>query len=190
MRAFDFVLLFFSFVYALALSHLLMTAARMLRHRRTIVFSWPQALWMIAALLLVIGNWISLWDFHNATIMSAGAIGILFAFNVMVYLDCALVSPDFNTGGIVNLREFHDQQGPTYIAAALVTVVAAVLLNWIVAGMGAQNWANQNGLVIAMLVPPAAAFAIRRNVWVQVLAPLALAALMTAFIFIYYPVLK
>lgn len=190
MRAFDFVLLFFSFVYALALSHLLMTAARMLRHRRTIVFSWPQALWMIAALLLVIGNWISLWDFHNATTMSAGAIGILFAFSVMVYLDCALVSPDFNTDGVVNLQEFHEQQGPTYIGTALVTVVAAMVLNFIIGGMGAQNWANQNGLVIAMLVPPAAALLFRRSTLVQILAPLALTALMSVFVIVYYPVLK
>ncbi|HET9394390.1 MAG TPA: hypothetical protein VFO29_12815 [Candidatus Rubrimentiphilum sp.] len=190
MRAFDFILLFFSFVYALALSHLLMTAARMIRHRRTIVFSWPQALWMIAALLLVIGNWVSLWDFHNAVRMSAAVIGILFSFSVLVYLDCALVSPDFNADGVVNLQEFHELQGPTYIAVALATVVAALVLNWIVGGMGAQNWANQNGLVVSMLLPPAAALILRKSSLVQVLAPLVLAAFMIVFISIYYPVLK
>lgn len=190
MRAFDFVLLFFSFVYALALTHLLMTVARMIRYRQSIVFSLPQALWMLVALILVVGNWISLWDFHAVANITATAIAGGFAFSILVYLCCALVSPDFNNAGAIDLREFHARQGTAYMGAALVTVIASVVMNVVAATtMGIQKWGNENTLVFAMLVPAIAALAVRKP-WVQVVAPLALAGIATAYIFVYYPILK
>ena len=130
----------------------------------------------VCGITFVIGNWLSLWDFHGWTTITAAAIAIGFAFNILVYLDCALVSPDFKMDGVVNLLEFHERQGSTYIGAILITGIVAVVLNWVVGiGMGVQNWANQNVLVIAMLVPPIAALLMRKNAWVQVLAPIVLA---------------
>ena len=67
----------------------------MIRHRRTIVFSLPHVLWMLTALLLVVTNWLSLWDFHNLTTMPQATIAAGFGFSVLSYFFCALVSPDF-----------------------------------------------------------------------------------------------
>jgi hypothetical protein len=190
MKAFDFVLLFFSFVYALALTHLLMATTRMIRYRSSIVFSAPHALWMLVALVLVISNWISLWDFHTVTKITAAAISVGFAFSILVYLACALLSPDFDKDGTLDLREFHERQGATYMGAMFVTLIASIVVNAAAASsMGIQSWGSENTLVIIMVVPMVAAFFVRKP-WVQVLAPLVLAALMTAYIFVYYPVLK
>lgn len=190
MRAFDFVLLFFSFVYALALTHLLMAGALMIRHRRSIIFSVPHALWMVVALALVLSNWLSLWDFHTMAKISATVIAVGFAFSVLVYLACALVAPDFYKADRVDLRQFHERQGATYMGAMLVTLVASVIVNLAAAsGMGMQNWGNENTLVVVMLPPMLAAVFVRRP-WVQVAAPLILAGMLVAYIFIYYPVLK
>jgi len=38
-RPFDFIILFFSFIYTLALTHLLFAVTRMVRHRRMLTFS-------------------------------------------------------------------------------------------------------------------------------------------------------
>jgi hypothetical protein len=190
MKAFDFVLLFFSFVYALALTHLLMAAARMIRHRQGIVFSAPHILWMFIALILVIGNWISLWDFHVFTKITATVIAVGFAFSILVYLVCALVTPDFTGGGPFDLREFHRLQGSTYMGAGFATLIASVAVNAAAAAsLGMQNWGNENTLVIAAVVPMAAAFFVRKS-WVQIVAPLILVVLLAAYIFIYYPFLK
>lgn len=189
MRAFDFVLLFLSFVYTLALTHLLMSVARMIRYRNDIVFSLPQALWMLVALGLVVGNWISLWDFHKLAKISASEIGAAFAFSILVYLDSALVSPDFDKDGTIDLRAFHDRQGPAYIGAALATVAVSVVINLAAGGVGVPNWASENAVVLAMVPPAIAALAFRQP-WVQVLAPLVLAGLTFAYIFMYYPVLQ
>jgi hypothetical protein len=191
MRAFDFVLLFFSFVYALALTHLLMAAARMIRYRRSVVFSVPHAMWMLVALALVISNWISFWDFHTFTKISAAEISVGFAFSILVYLACALLSPDFDPGGTIDLRAFHEQQGTTYMGAMFVTLVASVVLNAVAASsVGLQSWGNENTLVIAMLPPMIAALVARKTLWVQVVAPLILAVELIAYIFLFYPVLK
>jgi hypothetical protein len=70
LRPFDFIILFFSFIYALALGHLLLAATFMIRYRRRIAFSLAHAIWMFDALLFLTANWISLWDFHTAAAIS------------------------------------------------------------------------------------------------------------------------
>jgi len=130
-RAFDFVLLFFSFVYALALTHLLMASAQMIRHRRNVVFSLPQALWMLVALVLVISNWISLWDFHSLVRIPATVISLGFVFSILVYLACALVSPDLKHDGIVDLRKFHELQGKTYMGRQWECKTGPTKIHWL-----------------------------------------------------------
>lgn len=187
MRAFDFVLLFFSFVYALALTHVLMSAARMIRYRRSISFSLAHGLWMLFALLLVVGNWLSLWDFHRLANIPEGTIAAGFAFSVLTYFCCALVSPEFRNDEPLDLRAFHRAQGPTYIGAALLTVLVALALNFAAgSGLGIQKWSDENALVIAMVVPTVAALWLRAA-WVQIAAPFALSVLMITYIFFYYP---
>ena len=74
MQAFDFIMLFFSLIYPLALTHLLLAVNAIIRYRRKIQFSAPQAIWMFDVLLAVSINWISLWDFHEVLEISLEAI--------------------------------------------------------------------------------------------------------------------
>ena len=167
-----------------------MAGALMIRHRRNIVFSVPHALWMVVALALVLSNWVSLWDFHTMAKISATVIAVGFAFSVLVYLACALVAPEFYKADSIDLRAFHERQGATYMGAMLVTLVASIIVNVAAAsGVGMQNWGSENTLVVAMLPPMLAALIVRKP-WVQVAAPLVLAGMLLAYIFIYYPVLK
>ncbi|MFX4501401.1 hypothetical protein ABTA59_19515, partial [Acinetobacter baumannii] len=74
MHPFEFIILFFSFIYTLALTHILFAATRMIRHRRQLVFSWPHALWMANALVFLAANWLSLWDLHESKTLTLEAI--------------------------------------------------------------------------------------------------------------------
>ena len=100
MTPFEFLTVFFSFAYALAFSHVLLAAAEMIRHRRVLVFSWPHALWMANAVMLLFSNWISLYDFRSMEVMSLGTILTLFVFVTTLYFTCALVTPDFDAGTV------------------------------------------------------------------------------------------
>src|SRR5438045_2063200 len=109
MHPFDFIIVFLSFVYALALTHLLFAATRMIRHRRELIFSWPHALWMLAIALTLGANWLSLWDFHTLQDVDLVTIVAGLAFSTVQYFVCALVSPDFEEGETYDMRMFHER---------------------------------------------------------------------------------
>ena len=189
MNPFEFVLLFLSFIYTLALTHLLFAWTRMIRYRRQLTFSWPHFLWMLVALVSLADNWISLWDFRAQKSLALAPLASLFLFVIIVYFECALVSPDFDGGETYDMQRFHEHEGPTYIAATLAMCIASIAVN-LIAGtaMGATNWLNENSLVLIMLFPPIAALAIKR-MWIQLLAPAVSLALNVAYAVIYYPIL-
>src|SRR3954449_7585664 len=62
MTPFEHVTALFSFVYALALTHLLARVAELIVARDRVKFSGLLALGMANAVLLVFSNWLSIWD--------------------------------------------------------------------------------------------------------------------------------
>ena len=189
MGPFEFIIAFLSFIYALALTHLLFAWTRMIRHRRQLVFSWPHLLWMLAAFSNLGANWLSLWDFRRVKSLSITAIAAVFVLVVINYFVCALVSPDFEEGETYDMKRFHECEGATYIAAFLALIIASILINLFAgAALNVTNWWNENALVSAMLIAPIAALLVRRN-WMQVLAPAVELALAVAYSVIYYPAL-
>ncbi len=186
MHPFEFIILLFSFVYALAFTHLMFAATRMIRHRRALVFSWPHALWMLSALLLLLANWISTWDFHTLEVLPMGLILLGFSFAALLYFICALVAPDFEDGESFDMKAFHAREGRTYIGAFLVLVLISAAENFAAgASFAIQNWAASNLLVILMVPPVAIALFVRRD-WVQVLCPALVALSTLAFLFVFY----
>ncbi|HEV2364122.1 MAG TPA: hypothetical protein VGS12_08000 [Caulobacteraceae bacterium] len=91
LQPFEFIILFLSIIYTLALNHLLHAAARMIRYRRRIVFSWPHALWMLDTLVILLVNWLSLWDFAHKQVLSLGFIAGVLGFVIIQYFVCTLV---------------------------------------------------------------------------------------------------
>ena len=187
MNPFEFIILFFSFIYTLALTHLLFAWTRMIRHRRQLVFSWPHLMWMLVALGNLSINWISLWDFRTEGSLPLGTIAAGFLFVIINYFVCALVSPDFEGGETYNLQRFHECEGPTYIGATLVLILASITANFFAGALlGVSNWSNENDLVIAFVVPVVLPLLVKRA-WVQVASPAALLAGVIAYAVIYYP---
>lgn len=188
MKSFEFLILFFSFAFALALTHLLFAATRMIRHRRTLIFSWPHALWMATALMLLLGNWLSLFDFRAKESIDLPTVFMLFAVVIMLYFACALVSPDFEEGETYDMTAFHEREGRTYIGALLVLVLVSFAANIDANHEGVAAWGAENTLVGLMIVPTVLAL-VTRNRFAQILCPLALLGLSLAFMVIFYPVL-
>jgi hypothetical protein len=190
MRPFDFIITFFSFIYSLGLTHILFAATRMIRHRKRLVFSWPLALWMGAALLLLSSNWLSFWDFHQMASLSIWAIIGGFALVVGMYAICALVTPDVDGEDGLDMRAFYERQRPTFLVAFMVLMVIGLVLNWGAgAAMGVTSWSDQNLAVVPMtlaVLPPM----LTRRPWVQVASPLVLIATLMFYTIHYYPTLQ
>jgi hypothetical protein len=190
MRPFDFVITFLAFIYALALTHLLLAAAHMIRHRRNLVFDWAHGLWMAAAFVLLWANWISLWDFHTLDTFTLATIAIAFLYSIIQYLVCALVSPRLDGDDGLNMHVFHETQGRTYIAAFVMLIGVSIPINYFAgSGLNVQNWAKENAVVIAML-PIVIAPLLWRARWIQIGTPIVLLALLIAYMLMFYSELR
>jgi hypothetical protein len=117
MGAFDHVTVLLSFVYALALTHLLTRMGSLIVARKRVIFSGLLCLAMANAILFVYSNWLELWDLHAIHDWDIVTISIQFAFAVMVYFVCLLAAPEHTEGGEIDMREFYRlQHRPFYFA--------------------------------------------------------------------------
>jgi hypothetical protein len=64
MSAFEHVMSLISFVFALAIAHLLTCAVAIFRARSRVRLSFTHAAWMIVSLLQVMSWWLAFWDFR------------------------------------------------------------------------------------------------------------------------------
>ena len=129
MSAFEHVTALLSFVYALALTHLLARVAELIIARDRIKFSGLLALGMVNAVLLVFVNWLSLWDLRSVTSWDIGSVAIQFLFAVSVYVVCALVAPKVSDEGVLDLEDFFWRQRFYFYGAIIICLVLALLAN-------------------------------------------------------------
>jgi hypothetical protein len=181
MSAFEHVTALLSFVYALALTHLLARIAELIVARERVKFSGLLALGMVNAILLVFVNWLSLWDLRSVTSWDLASIAIQFLFAVSVYVICALVGPKMPDDGTIDLEDFFWRQRRYFYGAIIVCLVLALLAN--LDFLKTPNTAllvKENLGTIAILVPSVVGL-ISRNSVVQWVAGVSLLALTIGF---------
>jgi hypothetical protein len=149
---FEHVILLLSFVYALALTHLLSGVARLLHAAARVRFSWVHAGWMLNALIIIVANWIGFWDMRQLPSWSVGMILFTLAMAIANYLQVALVCPEVGDEGIVDLHDFHRRQGRRYIGAFVISLLFALFANIVFgAEYNFRDLLEQNLAVIPML---------------------------------------
>ena len=181
MSAFEHVTALLSFVYALALTHLLARIAELVVARERVRFSGLLALGMVNAVLLVFVNWLSLWDLRSVTNWDLASIAIQFLFAVSVYVICALVGPKMPDDGSIDLEDFFWRQRTYFYGAIITCLVLALLAN--LDFLKTPNTAllvKENLGTLAILVPAVVAF-ISGNRLVQWTAGVCLLALTITF---------
>ena len=189
MNPFEFIIIFFAFVYSLALAHLLFAWTRMIRHRRQITFSWPHLLWMLVAMFLLAVDWLSTWDYRTFDKLPLVEISSAFLFVVLNYFFCALVSPDFEGGETYDLERFHSTEGRTYILVFLATVTIAIVENFLAGEkLGLTKQGAENALVLFQLPLSLLPLFVKRA-WAQIVAPAVILMTVVAYGAMFYPVL-
>ena len=168
MAAFEHVMVLVSFVYAVALTHLLSCTASYVRAWSRLRFSWAYAFWFLNAFIIIIVNWISFWDMRLLHTFSVGMILFVFLLAFTNYLQAALVCPEIAPGEEIDLERFHDEQGRRYIGAFAVSAGAAIVANVVLGGsFQVQEWLQQNIVVTPMLAIAVIATIFVHNRWVQ-----------------------
>ena len=189
MTAFEHVTALLSFVYALALTHLLARIAELIVARDRVRFSGLLVLGMTNAILLVFTNWLSLWDFRSIKSWDLASITVNFLLAVSMYLICALVGPKVPEKSEIDLEEFFWRQR-TYFYGALVACVALSLfvnLDFLKAANVAL-FVRQNLTVLPMFIPTVLGLVVRKRC-VQWSAGLCYLALLIGYTIAFYSTL-
>ncbi|PZR76913.1 MAG: hypothetical protein DLM73_01105 [Chthoniobacterales bacterium] len=181
MTAFEHVTALFSFVYALALTHLLARIAELVVARDRVRFSGLLALGMVNAILLVFCNWLSIWDLHVITTWTLGSITIQFLFAINVFLICVLVGPKAHDEGPIDLEDFYWRQRPYFYGALVACAVLSLIANLdYLKTASAALFLRENLTVLPMFIPTVLALVFRKR-WVQWAAGLCYLAMVLAY---------
>jgi len=128
MPSFDLVVALFSFVYALALTHLLQSVSDLWVERHRVKFSLVLAVWMVISGLLLVLNWLALAPLTETDwTMQVILASLLTA--VTQYFTCSLVSIRVPQKGVVDMRAYVERQGNGVRVAYLLLIAWALTLN-------------------------------------------------------------
>jgi|ERR1700693_2389997 hypothetical protein len=181
MSAFEHVTALLSFVYALALTHLLARVAELVVARERVKFSGLLAIGMVNAVLLVFVNWLSIWDLRSVTSWDLASVAIQFLFAVSVYVICALVGPKAPDDGAIDLEDFFWRQRTYFYGAIVACLILALLANLdFLKTPNTALFVKENLGTIAMLIPTALGL-ISRNRSAQWAAGISLLAMIIGF---------
>jgi hypothetical protein len=181
MSAFEHVTALLSFVYALALTHLLARIGELIVVRERVRFSGLLAMGMVNAIVLVFVNWLSLWDLRAMTNWDLTSIVTQFLVAVAMYVMCALAGPKARDEGEINLEHFFWHQRPYFYATTVAVLVFSLLAN--IAFLKTPNTAlllKENVATLLIMIPVLAAW-IWRNRVVQWAAGITFLLMLIAF---------
>ena len=165
MRAFDFVITLYSFVYALAVAQILSTVGDMIRAGKRLRFSWVNAGWMANVLLAIVAWWLSLWDLRTEQSWSMAIVLVFFAVACLLYVLARMVSAPIANEGPVDLQAYHREEGRKY--AALFAIECAITIGTVfLYGSTSENWVASNWATVPTFGASVAA-ALTANRWVQ-----------------------
>lgn len=170
MGAFEHVISLLSFVYALAIAHLLTTVARLIGSRERVRFSWFHAYWMLNALLVLVVDWVSFWDMHTVPSWTMTSIAVVLVQSFVDYMQAALVCPEIPAEGRLDLVAFHATRSRRYIGAFAATTIWALIDNlYFGGGYNVAEYLAQNIAVVPFIAVGIFAAIFRRR-WVDVVA--------------------
>jgi hypothetical protein len=176
MHAFEFAVLLLSFVYALAITHILAVAGDIMRAGARVRFSWLNMAWMFLALVCILAWWVGLWDLRTRGLWTMPVIWLFFLSAAAQYLLARLVCAHIPSDGTVDLVAFHANEGWKYLCAYAVVIGLTIILDYVF-GSEAAEWLTQNSAFWPMLAACAAAVVFRKNGLIQSASVLAVSGL-------------
>lgn len=180
MTSFEFVFGLISVITSLALTQLLAGCVALLRHADRVRLSWRHACWTAVAFMVLVGNWASFWGLRDLQVWRPLDVLIPLVFIGVLYAFCNLVLPERPAdGAMVDLRDYHAQQGRRYVWVQLVFALLATL---VIARGTSTFWQWLDAARFALLAALCSAIALRaRSRWLDTLAATALLVLASVF---------
>lgn len=183
MSTFDIVVALLSFVYALALAHLLQGLAELIQARDRVRWSIVHASWMLMALIVLVNNWLSIIPLQKAD-WTTPVILMMFGLSALQYFTCSLLMPPIPEHGSIDLHAFQHENGWTFILPYVLMVVPVLGVNFVFNDL--YGGKTHDILVFLLACWPIYVAAMllglsawRRETWLRALTPLALSLTMS-----------
>lgn len=172
-----------SFIFAIAMTHLLSTTTDLILARERVAFSGLMALWMVIALLLLLVNWLGIYSLSSLRHWTPLDVALNFVQVVIQYFTCSLLAMRVPEHGPVDMGGFFQRQRRVFIAACVALFPPVMISNYLYVqpGQPATIWIQEDIFCVVGLVPLAVA-AFARPLWLQWAAALAILALDLIFL--------
>ena len=184
---FEHVTVLLSFVFAIALTHVLTSTTELIWARQRLHFSGLQAAWMTSAVLSILVNWIGLAPLASMKNWSPGEITLQFVAAIVQYYTCSLISIRPKEDGVVNMAVFYERERPSIFAAYSTLMVVSIFQTvWDAKnyGMTESVMLQSVGFVVVMLAATLIAGWARPR-WLQWAAAIVMLALQSYFLVTY-----
>ncbi len=186
---FEHVTILLSFVYAVALTHLLSSATELLIAGKRVRFSGLYASWLLIALFGVLINWVSFWGLVALKRWTISEVLLQFLVAVTQYFTCSTFRVgEVRAGEPIDLPALFQQRRQLIFSAFLALDVIAGFQNWWdrnnMAGLGPNDWIGEDLAILPMGVAVLLA-GWARPIWLQWAAAVVMAAVMAFFLVTY-----
>lgn len=180
---FEHISVLLSFVFAIALTHLLTSTTELIWARDRVRVSWLQVLWMANALIALVIGWVGMYYLSTQTHWDTAEILINFVGAIIQYFSCSLLSLRPRDEGAIDMPAFFERQRPFVMSAFTGMMLMGLFENWWDRSLlgGPSSWLWGEISVLPMLVFSLMGFVPRR--WAQWLGGAGLAAIQTYFLF-------
>lgn len=128
---FEQVTVLLSFIYAIALTHLLSSANELVLERRRVKFSGLYALWMASAALILIENWLSFWGLHALKQWTIGEILLQLALAVAQYFTCSLLTIRPKEAETIDMAALYEDRRAIVASAFITLLILAMVMNYL-----------------------------------------------------------
>jgi heme exporter protein D len=188
---FEHVSLLLSFVYALALTHLLSSGTELVIARKRVRFSGLYALWAVNAATLLMINWVAIYSLTALKQWTPIEILIQFICAVVQYFTCSTFRVvQYAEDDVVDLTEIYQQRRLLIFTAFLALGLIVSFQNWWdrnnTKGMGPNDWIAVDLTIVPMIVAVICA-GLARPTWMQWVAGTAMFGL-NLFFFLHYAI--
>jgi hypothetical protein len=187
---FEHVAMLLSFIYALAVTHLLASATELIIARDRVKVSGLQAAWMAAALLGLFGNWLQLWPLRAISHWTLTDVTLLMVTAMVQYFTCSLVAVRVEREGPVDMQAFYLRQRPMFLSAFGVLLILAMALNYAErnqsADLASTAWIGEDLLILPFAIPLVVS-SLARAAWLQRASVLVFIGLWRAALVLFTP---
>ena len=167
MNAFGHVLTLVGFVFAFSLTRLLAHVGELVIARDRVKFSGLSSLSIVAAMLLVYVNWLSMWELRGATNWNAASITTIFLFTLAVCFVSMVATPGTSSKGTIDLDAFYWHQRKVFYSAWLICEILAVITNIVLLDSPSGEKLFQENLLNFTMFPPIILALVVQKRWAQ-----------------------